>query len=67
MVGIVLVIHVSITYIEFFKRPIDALRVKTHAIIVWLSCNSCLVKASDGAFGELGVSYINIKGKFNAQ
>ena len=56
MVGIVLVIHVSITYIEFFKRPIDALRVKTHAIIVWLSCNSCLVKASDGAFGELGVS-----------
>jgi len=42
--------------IKFFERPVDALRVKTHAIIFWLGSNGSLVEASNGAFGELGVS-----------
>lgn len=49
-------VHVLISYIKFFERPVDALRVKTHAIIFWLGSNGSLVEASNGAFGELGVS-----------
>ena len=43
------------TYIELFERPIDSLRVYTHAVVLRLRGDGSLVETGDGAFGELWV------------